>query len=535
MLKLDVIHFKGIAPTRPISVEFDKVGGTIGRGDGNALVLPDAERIISRMHARISFRSGQYFVEDHGSSTPVIVNGHSLGRGVDAPLSHGDDIKIGDYRLRATVQESRTVIPHAPVQPTTAGATAKDDPLAMFGGGGGADPFADLAPPPKPAAPVVQAPLIPDPFDTPAPSANAAILPADFDPFANLGTPATPAPKLNALPDDPIIGFNATSAGPGINTMFGLGTPSAKDPLAISQPIADPTGARGLGGAASLDPMAAFESKPTATSSPTQRNDVPELNASFVPPRAVPDPALVKPAAPVMPTPAAARVVPVAAAKATPDAMLETQKFTREDVAKAAPVLAFLDGAGIADLDLPAGLTPETMHMLGQVLRETVQAMLDLLVARAMLKRELRADVTMMEARENNPLKFSPNVEAALTHLLAPQRGFMLPLEAVQDACNDLRSHQFAFMAGMRAALAGILKRFSPEHIEQRLKGKSVLDSLLPANRKAKMWDQFGEVYGDMAREAEDDFHSLFGREFVRAYEEQIRKLSQESKGAAGR
>jgi FHA domain-containing protein len=193
--------------------------------------------------------------------------------------------------------------------------------------------------------------------------------------------------------------------------------------------------------------------------------------------------------------------------------------------------LAFLEGAGIANFNLPAGLTPQTMNMLGQVLRQTVQTILDLLLARAMLKREMRADVTMIVAQENNPLKFSPNVEAALMHLLVPQRGYMQPLDAVKDACDDLRSNQFAFMAGMRAALAGILQRFNPDQLEQRLKHKSMLDSLLPANRKAKMWDLFSDLYGDVSREAEDNFHEIFGREFVRAYEAQIAKLSRQDGG----
>ena len=33
-------------------------------------------------------------------------------------------------------------------------------------------------------------------------------------------------------------------------------------------------------------------------------------------------------------------------------------------------------------------------------------------------------------------------------------------------------------------------------------------------------------MYGEISQEAEDDFHALFGREFLRAYEEQIDRLS---------
>ena len=76
----------------------------------------------------------------------------------------------------------------------------------------------------------------------------------------------------------------------------------------------------------------------------------------------------------------------------------------------------------------------------------------------------------MIAVRENNPLKFSPTAEAALAHLLAPQgRGFMTPLRAVKDAYDDLRSHQLGFMAGMQAALSGVLARFNPKQLEKRL------------------------------------------------------------------
>jgi FHA domain-containing protein len=572
MLKLEVINYKGITPQRPISAEFDKVGGSIGRGDVNALILPDADRYISRMHARISYRSGRYFIEDHGTATPVIVNGRTLGKGIDAPLENGNEIKIGDYRLRATVQDAVSV-----ASATMPGAGAVDssakavDPMAMFGASSAADPFADLIPSPKPGARMPDVPSaspaglgqpIPDPF-APAQSMHAkSAIPADFDPFgniANLGQPATASPgkgvtagTLSGAPDG---AFGTLPESQSIDALFGLNPASANDPLGETRKMHAVTASIPMDLAPSLDPMAQFQPKPVVQAANSQRNNVPEVNASFVPPRVLPDPPVTKPAIPpVQHEPPAAKAAsatmfdtpqraepssePPAPSPVTPqpqaDPLLETKRFKREDVAQEATVRAFLDGAGIADLDLPAGLTPQTMFMLGQVLRETVQAMLDLLLARAMLKRELRADVTMILAKENNPLKFSPNVEAALTHLLNPQRGYKQPLEAVKDACNDLRSHQFAFMSGMRAALEGILHRFDPAQLEQRLKQKTVLDSVLPINRKAKLWDQFSELYGDMSKEAEEDFHALFGREFVRAYEAQIEKLTRQDAAAKG-
>ena len=404
-------------------------------------------------------------------------------------------------------------------------------------------------------------------------SAQGAI-PADFDPFANLGQPSIPPPVQAPLAGGAGGAFGAPAPSPSLDALFGLGPSTSSDPLAGNGPLAAPAAASPFKNAPSLDPMAAFQDKPAPSAAPAQRNNVPELQGSFVPPKAIPATEIIAPArreppavepvpiqrgpAPIpmqAPAPIAAEAKVVAAAPAaaikpapvpTPDVPPESAPEASEDADALAATLrlavvrpgadelvsAFLRGAGVENLNLPSGLTPQTMHLMGQVMRENVQAILDLLLARAMLKRELRAEVTMIVAQENNPLKFSPNVETALGHLLAPQRGYMEPLEAIKDACNDLRSNQFAFMAGMRAALAGILQRFNPEQLEKRLKQKSMLDSLLPGSRKAKMWDLFSDLYEDVSKEAEDDFHQLFGREFLRAYEAQVAKLSRQDRNA---
>ena len=69
------------------------------------------------------------------------------------------------------------------------------------------------------------------------------------------------------------------------------------------------------------------------------------------------------------------------------------------------------------------------------------------------------------------------------------------------------------------------LKRFDPTTLEKRLKSHSVIESILPAARKAKYWELYEELYKEIAREAEDDFQGLFGREFATAYERQVKKL----------
>ncbi|CAN5413423.1 hypothetical protein BH11PSE9_BH11PSE9_38130 [soil metagenome] len=190
---------------------------------------------------------------------------------------------------------------------------------------------------------------------------------------------------------------------------------------------------------------------------------------------------------------------------------------------------ALLDGLRMPGLQIQS-LTPDLMHLIGQLLRESTAGTVDMLVARSVLKREIRAELTMIKARENNPLKFSPTAEVALNHLLnPPTAGFMSGGPAMRDAYNDLRAHQFGMLAGMRAALDGVLKRFDPAVLETRLGQKSVLASLLPATRKARLWELFNELYEQLSAEANDDFHELFGKAFLRAYEAHVDELEKDA------
>ena len=191
---------------------------------------------------------------------------------------------------------------------------------------------------------------------------------------------------------------------------------------------------------------------------------------------------------------------------------------------------ALLRGAGVAGLAVPGGLTPKLMEEMGAVMRETMRGLLDLLMARASAKREVRADATVIVANsDNNPLKFSPNLDAALAHMFMPRgQGFMTPQRSLADARASLRSHQEGFVAGMQAALGAVLDRFDPAKLEERLMESAGGSSLLSMNHKAKLWNLYEELYGEISREAETDFHFLFGEEFLRAYREKTRPAAGE-------
>lgn len=166
------------------------------------------------------------------------------------------------------------------------------------------------------------------------------------------------------------------------------------------------------------------------------------------------------------------------------------------------------------------------MFALGQLMHAAVAGTLQLVAVRAATKQELRADVTMIQSQANNPLKFTPDPHAALEQLInPPMRGFMAGPAAMTDVMNDLVGHSIGTMAGMRAALDGVLQRFAPDQLEAKLSSKSMFDSVLPRNRKARLWDLYLQHFAAIREEAHEDFHTLFGKAFLAAYEQQLERL----------
>ncbi|SFM80979.1 type VI secretion system-associated FHA domain protein TagH [Variovorax sp. OV329] len=588
MIHLVVVGAQAAQGGQPRSAQFGPAGGTIGRSNTNTLVLDD--RTVSRTHAVVQCRGDRYFIVDQGSN-PLQHNGRPLGSGNEVELGDGDRLMVGCFEL--TVRGDAAASPPQALATPAAGAPrpTPEDPFADLLSGIGSPPAPAPARPPSAEPASAASLLFPDPMAMGAARAVPAPM-SDGDPFADLLGTGSAAPRPGAIEDFSDLGLRSPDAAAGIDHLFG-GAPArpGADPLALSpladpllQPNtaadADPFAALGLGapkaapapkadhvaidrlgfappkgvvpptapaqgGGSLLDDLGAPPSPPVAarfddlTGRPlapaiAQQEDDPfaDLMPSAAPavlppqpPRAAPPPALVQAPAPAprataAPASAPAPVAPVsraaAAAVGDPSELLA----------------AFLRGLDSTH-QMPAALTPELMERIGVLLRSATEGTLQLLLARQEVKKGMHAELTMIAANANNPLKFSPTVEVALGHLLGPgMRGFMPAQEAMRDAYDDLRAHEFGVMVGMRAALAHVLARFTPEELEKKIAAKSALDSLFSANRKARLWDQFVILYGGIAAEAEDDFNTLFGKAFVKAYEEQMARLK--SRGGPG-
>jgi type VI secretion system FHA domain protein len=198
-------------------------------------------------------------------------------------------------------------------------------------------------------------------------------------------------------------------------------------------------------------------------------------------------------------------------------------------VAGAAQDLAdVLAGAGLHG----APVTPELARNLGQILRVVVSGLIDVLHSRQRIKEEFRMRQTIFRPADNNPLKFSANVEDALHNLLVKRNpAYLGAVDAFADAFDDLRDHQLAMLAGMRVAFESMLAESDPDRMQEEFDRQSA-KGLIPA--RLRYWDLYREKRQEMKKDPEATFARLFGEEFARAYEEQFRELRAQRRARAG-
>jgi len=231
----------------------------------------------------------------------------------------------------------------------------------------------------------------------------------------------------------------------------------------------------------------------------------PAQPAPTAPPmRAAPPPAPVP--MPVAPRPVVSHTVP-----ASPSA--QAGSFDLD---------SFFRGAGIDPREVP----PETAAMFGQILKLVVQGTIEVLRARTEIKSEFRLAVTRLKVSENNPLKFSVNADDAMASLLSKRNSaYLQPLEAFQDAFEDIRNHQLAMLAGMRAGFDSLLERFDAAALQERFDKQIKRGGLLSMSSKSRYWDLFEEFSRELGSDRDSAFRRLFGEEFGAAYESQLDKL----------
>ena len=185
---------------------------------------------------------------------------------------------------------------------------------------------------------------------------------------------------------------------------------------------------------------------------------------------------------------------------------------------------SFLDGLGINRAELhPSVELGEVMQNAGEVLREFVEGITDLLESRANLKNAFRLDQTTVLPRHNNPLKLSANTKDSIKQLLVGKEGeYLGPRDAVREVCRDLLFHQDAFLDAMNNAFVEFADRFDPDELAEGFDRTLSSNFLTKFRNKSKYWNMFSDLYPIMTEKGGGRFPRIYAEEFVRAYERQI-------------
>lgn len=571
-MKLELHAVRQPAHSSLVPSSFGPEGGTIGRSVDCTMVVPDPGKYISRVHANINFTAGAYSLKVLSKVNPVIVNNVPISFEESQELKDGDVITLGDYEFRVSLATSPSTVDLPPPVPEE-------------------DPFASLLKALPPSALHDKQPNK-DPFalDEPSPMVKAGLvsgLPSSME--ANLDGLMSGADGINK--DDPLLGIlgsSTTPSGAGITDLSAPSKSTVPESGAIDRflsqggpddigpdfgpdfgkfdnrsaaPMAFPADSLG----AHIDHVHDINLPfPTPKISGQSQADSADLLSIVDAPAKSPPPidddlfaGLSSPSSSVATPPVIGAapqqtgsiddifavldnlnsdgIASPASSKGVPEQPLQTEAFQdpvaalRTVPADQELVASFLAGLGMPNLVIPPENTKEFMGEAGQMLRKSIEGVIELLLLRAEVKKELRTeDRTMIRVKENNPLKHLDSAEAVLGNFFQfkdRSPAFLGPTKAIQDAFNDLRAHELAVMAGMRAGLGGVIQRFEPAELENRIKKNGALDAVLPALYKSKLWDAFVAMHTEIGRDAEDHFDKLYGIAFVRAYMEQSKKL----------
>jgi type VI secretion system protein ImpI len=268
-----------------------------------------------------------------------------------------------------------------------------------------------------------------------------------------------------------------------------------------------------------------------ASSNPVSERSTPDMEWAVGPPSHVPKPPpepppIPKPrrptdtnemsawsppaaqAAPDMPS----KVAPVASAGGTngaPPSFQASEEFLR----------ALVKSAGLPD-DLLARMNSELAEEIGAALRLSVDNLMQLLSARQQAKRLARSSShTVIQPTDNNPLKFSPSIQDALSIMFGQRKsGYLDARRAIVQGFEDLKAHQIKTFAAMQHALTMLMTDLDPKAIERETEGAAGIGNLQPL-RKSKLWDVYKSRWEEKVGrqgEAVQAFMRYFGEYYDR-------------------
>jgi type VI secretion system protein ImpI len=515
-LRLTIENFPSLPDGGPVSYTVSgKRGLDIGRDQYLDWVLPDPNRVVSGKHCEIRYQDGGYWLRD------VSTNGTFVNRSerrVQEPhrLRTGDRVEIGPYIINVQVEgEEAGPAPGAP------GGGAGEG--AFWGAGDGVAPPIDARQlKPNIARPVQSLDVldwvaaVPDPVAQPMPPGvgmppprSAPLAPPTSDDLWGGARPASeppswaPPPPQAPPPPPPIVPADAWGGPPA----------AAPPPRAPAWDGAPPPSAA---------PLAGMTAPPGA---------MPQASPPSPPPGMPPVPGAGMPSArPLEPPYAEAPPEPAMRLDGPPPAIVPTPRTPdrpappRTDAPPSGStevVRRFAKGAGLPVTALAGREPGELAEQLGELMHLVAAHLGQLLAARAESKGAMRsARQTLIQAADNNPLRFTPSAQEALGIMFGPQsRSYLDARRTLEQSFNDLKQHQIDTFPAIQQAIQQLVADLDPKEIEKSTEGGGGVF----ANRKAKLWDNYLLRWNMKAGRHENGLLGAFMQYFAEAYDKRRR------------
>lgn len=491
---------------------------TLGRDASNNWVIPDPRKHISKKHCSVVYNEGAWEIEDSSSNgTFLNQETEAIGKGGTRKLRNRDRIRFDEYEIDVLIDDDVEGMASAPARaprkgeawgelPSQGSFAADPDPFE------GESVFPQITP---------ESSWKPRKGEQSATSHGRESVIADADPFRE-DSVFPPDFDSRELMEGPTQPDNA----PALQGAF---RPVRSDPgEPVRQPV--PPEAESAGAWASDRGGGLPENWNKSITGPRKK----AVPAPSVPPRppapqlrSAPERRPVEQPAPASPAESDDRQLHPAtiAMPASPRRPADPAGDRQGNL-----LVAFLRGLGFEGLTLS---NPEwTLERVGAAARATVSGLRQILMARARIKDEFRINRTVIVPTGNNPLKFSLDDDDALRMLLGiDHRGSMKPDAAIAEAFSDLRLHELATISAMQKAVRKLLEQFAPEDFERQTPNGTLQ---LGAQRKAKAWDIFVQRHRSVSKALEDDFDSVFGKEFARAYEAVVKEAAMKQSASHG-
>ncbi len=477
-LKLRIIsdHYKALG--KRSSRLFGVTGGRIGRAQDNDWILPDPDRYVSSHHCKVDFRAGQWLLEDT-STNGVFINGSDTPASVEGAytLQDGDRLRLGDYEVLVSIDERNDFAAddsgQIPAPPRVRNkSNVRTAPKATDNDLGEELDLTDLIS----DSAIAPAPMMPPPQQRRASTSSA---PLDLE-----SALALDADDLKAMAPMPAAPAPAKAPRTAFASLLG----DSGEHKTVARPRKTPE----------VPPKMGDPRKPDDWHMQTRPYDRKALQALTSP-----------------------------AALARPDKAAEPERPARRtengSSEPSSGVEALCRGAGIDPSSLPLDQQNALLTLAGQMLRETVLGLMELLKSRSDVKNRLRLNQTTIQPGENNPLKFSASIDEAVLKLLDPHTSrYLGPIEAIRESFADVRAHQTALVGATQAAVDELMTRIEPGELQERFDRGLKRGPLLGATNKMKYWDLYTEFYQVLNQRGDQGLPTLFAEELARTYAEKI-------------